>query len=59
MQPRAEIFINKNGEWASNKYQRWIMRCSDKFEEETGRRTVGNQDEFTEYLKTQSLEGIK
>ena len=59
MQPRAEIFIEKNGEWDSNKHRRWIMRCSDKFEEETGRRTVGNQDEFTEYLKTQSLEGIQ
>ena len=59
MQPRAEIFIKKNGEWDSNKYRRWIMRCSDKFEEETGRRTVGNQDEFTEYLKTQLMEEIK
>ena len=59
MNTRAEIFIEKNGEWDSNKYIRWIMRCSDKFEEETGRRTVGNQDEFTEFLKTQSLEGIQ
>lgn len=57
MTERAKIFKKKNGKFDSREYMLWIMRCSHNYKIEREVNSVHDQDDFTEYLRVQPLEG--
>ena len=48
---RAQIYCNKFGKFVTHEYISWVQKNVTKFEKETGKKVIANQDEFDDYLE--------